>query len=75
MVDYAIAQVKQIESELEDYYVRVPIAGQILKINTLVGKKVDTGQGVVELGRTNEMYAIANMISKRDLSINFETFK
>ena len=60
-VDYAIAQVKRIESELEDYYVRVPIAGQILKINTLVGEQVDTRQGIVELGRTEQMYAIAEV--------------
>lgn len=60
-VDYAIAQVKQIESELEDYYVRVPIDGQILKINTLVGEQVDTSQGIVELGRTDRMYAIAEV--------------
>ena len=60
-LDYAIAKVRQIESELEDYYVRVPIAGQILKINTLVGEKVDTSQGIVELGRTSQMYAIAEV--------------
>ncbi len=60
-VDYAIAQVTRIESELEDYYVRVPIDGQILKINTLVGEQVDTSEGIVELGRTNQMYAIAEV--------------
>lgn len=60
-LDYATAQVKQIESQLEDYYVRVPIAGQILKINTLVGEQVDTSQGIVELGRTSQMYAIAEV--------------
>ncbi|GAB4549280.1 MAG: ABC exporter membrane fusion protein [Pleurocapsa sp.] len=60
-VDYARAKVKQIESELEDYYVRVPIAGQILKINTLVGEQVDTSQGIVELGKTSQMYAIAEV--------------
>ncbi|MEM7760340.1 MAG: HlyD family efflux transporter periplasmic adaptor subunit [Cyanobacteria bacterium P01_A01_bin.40] len=60
-LDYAIAQVKQIESELEDYYVRVPIDGQILKINTLVGEQVDTSKGIVELGRTERMYAIAEV--------------
>ena len=60
-VDYAIAQVTRIKSELEDYYVRVPIDGQILKINTLVGEQVDTSEGIVELGRTNHMYAIAEV--------------
>ncbi|MGL4884141.1 MAG: HlyD family efflux transporter periplasmic adaptor subunit, partial [Waterburya sp.] len=60
-VDYAIAQVSRIKSELEDYYVRVPIDGQILKINTLVGEQVDTSEGIVELGKTNQMYAIAEV--------------
>jgi len=58
---HAIAQVKRIESELEDFYVRVPIAGQILKINTRVGEQVNTSEGIVELGRTNQMYAIAEV--------------
>ena len=60
-VDYAIAQVTRIKSELEDYYVLVPIDGQILKINTLVGEQVDTSEGIVELGRTSQMYAIAEV--------------
>jgi HlyD family secretion protein len=60
-VDYAIAQVTRIKSELEDYYVRVPIDGQILKINTLVGEQVDTSKGIVELGKTKQMYAIAEV--------------
>lgn len=60
-LDYAIAQVTKIKSELEDYYVRVPIDGQILKINTLVGEQVDTSQGIVELGKTSQMYAIAEV--------------
>ncbi len=60
-LDYAIAQVKRIESELEDYYVRVPIDGQILKINTHVGEQVNTSEGIVELGKTNQMYAIAEV--------------
>ena len=60
-VNYALAKVSRIESELEDYYVRVPIDGQILKINTLVGEQVDTREGIVELGRTSQMYAIAEV--------------
>lgn len=60
-LDHASAQVRQIESKLKDYYVRVPIAGQILKINTLVEEQVDTGQGIVELARTSQMYALAEV--------------
>jgi HlyD family secretion protein len=41
--------------------VRVPIDGQILKINTLVGEQVDTSEGIVELGKIKQMYAIAEV--------------
>lgn len=60
-LQHAIAQVERIKAELEDFYVRVPVAGQILKINTRVGEQVNTSQGIVELGRTNQMYAIAEV--------------
>ncbi|MEL6250252.1 MAG: HlyD family efflux transporter periplasmic adaptor subunit [Cyanobacteria bacterium J06648_16] len=60
-LDYEIAQVSRIEAELEDYYVRVPVAGQILKINTHVGEQVNTSQGIVELGQTDQMVAIAEV--------------
>lgn len=60
-VEHAIAQVHRIEAELEDYYVRVPVSGQILKINTHVGEQVNTSEGIVELGRTAQMYAIAEV--------------
>ncbi len=60
-LDYAIAQVRRIEAELEDYYVRVPVAGQILKINTHIGEQVNTSQGIVELGQTDQMVAIAEV--------------
>ncbi|MGJ3246328.1 MAG: HlyD family efflux transporter periplasmic adaptor subunit [Elainellaceae cyanobacterium] len=60
-LEHAIAQVSRIEAELEDFYVRVPVAGQILKINTRVGEQVNTNEGIVELGRTNQMYAIAEV--------------
>lgn len=60
-LEHAIAQVQRIEAELEDFSVRVPVAGQILRINTRVGEQVNTSQGIVELGRTNQMYAIAEV--------------
>lgn len=60
-LDYAIAQVKRIEAELEDLYVRVPVAGQILKINTHVGEQVNINEGIVELGQTDQMVAIAEV--------------
>ncbi|MEM9905442.1 MAG: HlyD family efflux transporter periplasmic adaptor subunit [Cyanobacteria bacterium P01_D01_bin.44] len=58
---YAIATVTRIQAELDDLYVRSSVAGRILKINTRVGEQVNTSQGIVELGRTNQMYAIAEV--------------
>ena len=60
-LEKAIIAVKQVQADLEDTKVKVPIAGQILRINTRVGEQVNTQQGIVELGRTDEMYAIAEV--------------
>ncbi|MDJ0737914.1 MAG: HlyD family efflux transporter periplasmic adaptor subunit [Nostocaceae cyanobacterium] len=60
-VELAIAKVKRIKAELDDFYVRSAVAGQVLKINTRVGEQVNTSQGIVELGRTQQMYAIAEV--------------
>ncbi|MEM7556245.1 MAG: HlyD family efflux transporter periplasmic adaptor subunit [Cyanobacteria bacterium P01_A01_bin.84] len=61
IVDKAIANVQRLKIELEDFFVRSPIAGQILKINTRVGEQVNTSEGIVELAQTNQMYAIAEV--------------
>ena len=60
-LEKALVAVKQVKADLEDTKVKVPIAGQILRINTRVGEQVNTSQGIVELGRTDEMYAIAEV--------------
>ena len=60
-VEKAAVYINRIQAELEDFYVRSPVAGQILKINTRVGEQVNTSQGIVELGRTQQMYAIAEI--------------
>lgn len=60
-LSYALTQVNQVKAELDDLYVRAPVAGQILKINTKVGEQVKTGEGIVELGQTEQMYAIAEV--------------
>jgi HlyD family secretion protein len=60
-VDYAKTKVATASADLNDVYVRVPIAGRILKINTRIGEQVNTSQGIVELGQTNQMYAIAEV--------------
>ncbi|WP_243147559.1 HlyD family efflux transporter periplasmic adaptor subunit [Scytonema sp. UIC 10036] len=60
-LEQAQIQVEQRKAELDDTLVRVPISGQILRINTRVGELVSTQQGIAELGRTNQMHAIAEV--------------
>ena len=60
-LERAIIAVEQRKADLEDTKVKVPISGQILRINTRVGEQVNTQQGIVELGRTDQMYAVAEV--------------
>lgn len=60
-LERAIIAVEKVKADLEDTKVKVPISGQILRINTRVGEQVNTQQGIVELGQTGEMYAIAEV--------------
>ncbi len=53
--------VEQRRANLRDAEVRVPVAGQILRINTRVGEQVNISQGIVELARTERMFAIAEV--------------
>lgn len=60
-LERALIAVEQRQADLEDTKVRVPISGQILRINTRVGEQVNTEEGIVELGQTEQMYAIAEV--------------
>jgi len=60
-LEKAMIAVEQRRAELEDTQVKAPIAGQVLRINTRVGEQVNTQDGIVELGRTDQMYAIAEV--------------
>lgn len=60
-VNYALTQLEKAKAELGDYYVRVPVSGQILRINTQVGEQVDPDEGIVDLGQTDKMYVIAEV--------------
>ena len=60
-LEKAIIAVEQVKADLEDTKVKVPISGQILRINTRVGEQVNIQQGIVELGQTGEMYAVAEV--------------
>jgi HlyD family secretion protein len=53
--------VEQKQAALRDSQVRVPVNGQILKINTRVGEQVNVSQGIVELAQTEQMYVLAEI--------------
>lgn len=55
-LEQAQIRVEQQKAVLDDTLVRVPIAGQILRINTRVGEQVNQDAGIAELGRTNQMF-------------------
>jgi len=56
----AEAVVTRWQSELERAYVRAPFAGRILDIHAKVGELVGA-DGVLEIGRVQQMYAIAEV--------------
>lgn len=53
--------VAQKQAAVKDSEVRVPVDGQILKINTQIGEQVNTAQGIIELAQTDQMYAIVEV--------------
>jgi len=59
-VESAIATLKRAETELESAYIRVPMSGQILKIHTKVGEKIDN-KGIADFAQTNKMMAVAEV--------------
>lgn len=59
-VDNAKAGLKQVTTNLEESYIRAPIAGQILKIHTRVGEQI-SNQGIAEIGKTQQMMVIAEV--------------
>jgi HlyD family secretion protein len=56
----ATADLEAARAALELSIVRAPIGGQVLEIHTRSGERVDS-RGVVELGKTDAMYAIAEV--------------
>ncbi|HEY9653043.1 MAG TPA: ABC exporter membrane fusion protein [Coleofasciculaceae cyanobacterium] len=66
-VESAIATVGEAQADLELAYVRSPVAGRILKINTRPGETIDDKEGIAELGQTDEMIVIAE-IYESDIS-------
>ncbi len=59
-LDNASSGVQQAQVNLEQTYIRAPIAGRILKINTRVGEKISQF-GIVALAQTDQMMVIAEV--------------
>ncbi len=59
-VERAIAAVNQAKAALDQAYVRSPVNGKILDIHTRAGEVVGE-QGIVEIGQTQQMYAVAEV--------------
>lgn len=59
-VDSAIITAQKMQVELGVAYIRAPKAGQILRIQARPGETIGE-DGIVELGQTDQMYAIAEI--------------
>ncbi len=59
-VDNATAALKQAQTNLEQAYIRAPMAGQIIKIHTRVGEKI-ADEGIADLGQTDQMAVVAEV--------------
>jgi HlyD family secretion protein len=59
-VDNAVANLQQAQTNLNQVYIKSPITGQIIKINTRVGEKIGDS-GLVELAQNNNMVAVAEV--------------
>lgn len=59
-IDSAIAAVKRAETELDQAYIRASIDGQILKIHTRIGEKINDS-GIADLAQTDRMVAVAEV--------------
>jgi HlyD family secretion protein len=60
-LEKAVLEAQRSRFSYEDTLVRVPVSGQILRINTKVGEQVNTDSGIVDLGRTQQMYVLAEI--------------
>lgn len=59
-LEVARANLRQAQAELAYSVVRSPIDGQVLTVHTRAGERVGA-EGIVELARTDEMFAIAEV--------------
>jgi HlyD family secretion protein len=60
-LEKAEAALKKAQEDLDQAYVKAPFNSQVLKINAYPGENVDTADGVVELGQTEQMLVVAEV--------------
>jgi len=66
-LEKAKASVLEAKANLDLAYVRAPMDGKILKINTFPGETISFEKGIVELAQTQQMYVVAE-IYETDIS-------
>ncbi len=59
-VENAVAAMKRAQTDLEQAYIKAPMAGQIIKIHTRVGEKI-SDDGIADLAQNDEMVAVAEV--------------
>lgn len=59
-VENATAAVKRAQTDLEQAYVKAPMAGRVLKIHARTGEKIGD-DGIAELAQTDQMMAVAEV--------------
>lgn len=59
-IENAIAATRRAQTDLNQAYIKAPIAGQILKINTKNGEKI-SDNGIADLAQTDQMVAVAEI--------------
>ena len=60
-LETAQAEVERAQAELNQAYVRSPIDGQVLKINTWAGEIVNNSEGIATIGDTSSMFVTAEV--------------
>ncbi|MGK7895455.1 MAG: HlyD family efflux transporter periplasmic adaptor subunit [Xenococcus sp. (in: cyanobacteria)] len=60
-LERAMANLKEVEADLDLVYVKAPSNGQVLKIHTHPGESTNLQEGIVELGKTDQMMVIAEV--------------
>ena len=67
-VDVAAAEVRQAraavetaQAELDRAYIKSPQAGRVIKVLTRPGEVVSSNDGIVRIGQTSQMYAVAEV--------------